>query len=333
MHWKILQLLKHRSPAYLSGEEAARLLAVSRTAVWKNIKLLQKKGYRIESSTRRGYRLLESPDLLYPAEISEHLATSLIAAAPSLIKHHAQVGSTNTILKELAEDGAPEGTVALAEEQKQGKGRLGRSWASPFAKGLWLSILLRPAVAPQEAQNLTLLSATATAKAIAKTAPPLQPGIKWPNDLLLKGRKCCGILTELKAEADLLHYIIIGVGINVNADKKDFPEELRESATSLSLESGGVVPRVKLCSAVLQELDDSYREFLLHGPEPALEEWKRWNITLGKRVTLKTMSGIFAGTAVDLEKNGALVIEDDFGHQQSFLAGEVSLIPERKITN
>ncbi len=329
MRWKILKLLKNKSPGYLSGEEAARILSVSRTSVWKNINILQEEGYRIKSSTRLGYRLLEIPDLLYPAEIFQYLDNSLIAASPSQILHHLQVSSTNTLLKELAEDGAAEGTVIVAEEQKTGRGRLGRSWASPFGKGLWFSVLLKPALPPQETQTLTLLSATATAKGIAKTVPSLRPGIKWPNDLLLNGRKCCGILTELKAEVDQLHYIIMGIGINVNTSREDFPRELRESATSLSIESGGKIPRALLCSAVLQELDNSYRELLLHGTEPVIKEWKRWNITLGKKVALETRGGIFKGTAVDLESNGGLVVEGDSGGKKRFLAGEVSLVPGR----
>jgi BirA family biotin operon repressor/biotin-[acetyl-CoA-carboxylase] ligase len=327
MRTKILKLLKDKSPAYISGEELAGMFAVSRTSIWKNIRALQADGYQIEGSPRRGYRLVGIPDLLLPAEIAGELQTVIIASSPEKIIHYRQLDSTNNALKKLAEKGAPEGTVVLAEEQSQGRGRLGRSWSSPFGKGIYLSILLKPPLAPQETQLLTLLAAVAVAKSILLNLPGLAVGIKWPNDLLIHNRKVCGILTELKAEADLLHYLVIGIGLNVNTRKEDFPADLQSSATSLFLENNKqlVLRRHKLAASLLREMDSSYLDYFKSGPGAVISEWKKYNVTLGKEVTIKTVKENYSGFAVDLDVNGALIVEDAKGHKKRFSSGEVSL--------
>jgi BirA family biotin operon repressor/biotin-[acetyl-CoA-carboxylase] ligase len=327
MRTKIIKLLKDKRPAYISGEEMAGMFAVSRTSIWKNIRALQADGYRIEGSPRRGYRLVGIPDLLLPAEIAGELQTEIIASSPEKIIHYRQLDSTNNALKKLAEKGAPEGTVVLAEEQSQGRGRLGRSWSSPFGKGIYLSILLKPPLAPQETQLLTLLAAVAVAKSILLNLPGLAVGIKWPNDLLIHNRKVCGILTELKAEADLLHYLVIGIGLNVNTRKEDFPADLQSSATSLFLENNKqlVLRRHKLAASLLREMDSSYLDYFKSGPGAVISEWKKYNVTLGKEVTIKTVKENYSGFAVDLDVNGALIVEDAKGHKKRFSSGEVSL--------
>lgn len=328
MRWKILELLRVQSPEHLSGEEMAHHFRVSRTAIWKNVQSLQSAGYRIEGSTRLGYRLLESPDLLYPAEIVPEPATEMIAASPKQIHHHQKVGSTNNILKQLAGEGAPEGTVVIAEEQTTGRGRLGRAWHTPRSKGIWISILFRPPLAPQEAPFFTLLAACAVARAIKTNLPALDPGIKWPNDLLLHGRKFCGILTEMKAEADLLHYIVTGIGINVNCKKEDFPEELQTNATSLYLANKKKnVSRQKLARDLLREIDLLYQNFLAAGSMPILTAWREHNITLGRTVEIKTLQGGYQGKALDIDADGALLVEDEHGTIRRFLAGEIALRP------
>ncbi|RJX27051.1 MAG: biotin--[acetyl-CoA-carboxylase] ligase [Dethiobacter sp.] len=326
MRHKILKLLKDRSPSYLSGEEMAQLLNVSRTSIWKNIHSLQSDGYRIKGSPRLGYRLAGIPDLLFPAEIAGELQTKIIASSPEIIHHYRQIDSTNSALKTLAEKGAPEGTIVIAEEQTGGRGRMGRSWSSPFSKGIWLSILLKPPLAPQDTPLFTLLAAAAVVKGILVNLPDLPVGIKWPNDLLINNRKVCGILTELKAEADLLHYLVIGIGLNVNSKEEDFPAELRNTATSLYLENNKEeVSRQKLASSILQEMDNSYLDYLNNGPGMVISAWKKYNITLGKDVTIKTVQGSFSGKAADLDSDGALIVEEEKGIKKRFQAGEVTL--------
>ncbi|MDO9536394.1 MAG: biotin--[acetyl-CoA-carboxylase] ligase [Bacillota bacterium] len=328
MRHKILELLRQKRPSYISGEEMANLLAVSRTSVWKNIQSLQLAGYEIEGSTRLGYRLLNIPDFLYPAEIAGNFHAKRVGSNPELIHHYHQVESTNTTLKNLADKDAPEGTIVVAEEQTVGRGRQGRSWSSPFGTGIWLSILLRPPLSPQETPVFTLLAATAAVRSLKRILPDLQVGIKWPNDLLINNRKVCGILTELKAEAEILHYLVLGIGINVNLREKDFPPNLRKIATSLYLENGGNnVSRQKLTSVLLHELDNSYADFLSCGPRSILAEWKKENITLGKNVVIKNMRGTFEGKAVDLNEDGSLIVEGEKGIRKHFHAGEVTIVP------
>jgi BirA family biotin operon repressor/biotin-[acetyl-CoA-carboxylase] ligase len=311
----------------MSGEEMAGKLGVSRTSIWKNIQSLKSDGYHIESSPRIGYRLVGVPDLLYPAEISKGLKAKVIASALGLIYHFWQTDSTNTALKSLAEGGAPEGTIVIAEEQTGGRGRLGRSWFSPPGKGISFSILLRPSLAPGDTPLFTLMTAAAVTQGIKNVLPDLPIGIKWPNDLLIKGRKVCGILTEIKAETDLLHHLIIGIGINVNLKLEDFPPEINKIATSIYLENNETeVSRQKLTCSILQEMDDSYRRYLSEGPGFILTEWKKYNITLGKKITLNIFRDQIAGTAVDLSPRGALILEEKEGTRREFHSGEVTLL-------
>jgi BirA family biotin operon repressor/biotin-[acetyl-CoA-carboxylase] ligase len=326
MRQKILELLKENKPRHLSGEEMARRLNVSRTAVWKNINTLQAEGYSIEGSPRLGYRLLSIPDLLYPAEITSGLQTRIVASSPKLVHYFKEVDSTNRLLKKIADEGAPEGTVVVAEEQKQGKGRLGRSWSSPPGKGIWLSILLKPRIALQDTPLFTLLAAVAAVKAIKNILPDLPVGIKWPNDILLRRRKICGILTELKAEADLLHYLVIGIGINVNSTAEDFPPVLRDLASSLYLGNNRRgVSRRRLAGNLLQNIDLLYENCLEKGPAFIIAEWKKYNLTLGQQVNVTTSLESYLGIAVDLAPDGALIVENEKKERRHFHAGEVSL--------
>lgn len=305
-------------------EEMAGELKTSRTTIWKGIKSLQKSGYTVEGSPRLGYRLLQIPDLLYPAELSEGLQTEIIAKSPALIHHFLQVDSTNNRLKLLAEEGAPEGTVVVAEEQTSGKGRLGRSWVSPRGKGIWFSILFRPSKPLEDISVFTLLIAVAVARAIKKKLPQIDAGIKWPNDILIQGRKVCGILTELKAEADRLHYLITGIGLNFNSVRADFPPELQKTATSIFLENNGhPLSRKEMAGQILREMDSIYRKYLNNETEEILSLWKAHNITLGKKITIKSLRESFTGKAVDIDRYGALIIAGPGGDKRRFVAGEI----------
>ncbi|MHB1127650.1 MAG: biotin--[acetyl-CoA-carboxylase] ligase [Bacillota bacterium] len=321
MKVKVLGLLEGNPEKFVSGEEISQRLGVSRTAIWKHIQSLREDGYEIESQTRLGYKLVNIPDLLHPWEVRQGLNTRIFGTR---VIHFKQVSSTNDAAREEAEGGALEGTVVVAESQTKGRGRLGRNWVSTFGLGLWVSIIIRPEIAPARAARLTMLSSVAVAEAILE-ATGLQVGIKWPNDIYFQGRKICGILTEMKAETDIVHYIILGIGINVNQEEKDFPPEIGGVATSLALCLNHPVSRVKLLQTVLQRLDQLYHEFRISGFEPVLRRWKELNITLGQPVVVNTFQDVFNGTAIDVLEDGALVVRGDDGMQRVFQSGDVSV--------
>jgi len=321
----VLMMLKSSAPGHLSGEEMAESLKTSRTTVWKAIKALQESGYRISGSTKLGYCLLGVTDLLHPYEIMDGLQNEIIAGRRELIHHFLLVDSTNTRLKLLAEEGAPEGTIVLAEEQTAGKGRLGRLWTAPRGKGIWLSILLKPFKPLEEISIFTLVTAVAVTRALKKKLPELEPGIKWPNDILLGGRKICGILTELKAEADRIDYLITGLGVNYTIMPDDFPPELRETATSVLMESeGAIVSRAEMAREILQEMELVYREYLDSGTGKILDQWREYNVTLGRDVTISNIRESYSGRALDIDSDGALLIAGPDGAIRKFVAGEVT---------
>ena len=324
MREEIIKLLKSAGSVPLSGETIARTLGVSRTTVWKHMRALQADGYKIKGSPRLGYQMLQIPDRLFPSELDAKIRTRVIAPDFAYIHHYHCIGSTNNELKSMAEEGAPEGTVIVAEKQEKGRGRLGRDWSSPAGRGIYLSLLLRPPIPPQDTSPLTLLAAVAACTGIRAVLPRLSPGIKWPNDLLLGGRKVCGILCEIKAEMDLVHYLIAGMGINVNTSLAEFPSELQSTATSLRLENGGkAVSRVDVAASILQAYDALYCEYLEEGAAPVLARWRENNLTLGRRVQIRSQAGSFTGTARELDNNGALLVEGDTGEKKHFSAGEV----------
>ncbi|MCR5757232.1 MAG: biotin--[acetyl-CoA-carboxylase] ligase [Selenomonas sp.] len=321
----ILEILRAGRDQYISGEEIADKLGVSRTAVWKHIKEMRAQGYDIESHARSGYRLRETPDALLAGEIRHGLKTKIIGQE---IICHEEIDSTNNEAKRLARQGAKEGTVVVAESQTGGKGRLERQFFSPQGKGIWFSVILRPRFLPQDAPKCTLMAAVAVARAMMEFG--LQPGIKWPNDLLYDNKKLVGILTEMSAEMDGINYIVIGTGINVNIEPSDFPEDIREVATSLSIMKGEALPRVSFFQSVLQALDDLYVRVQCEGFAPVLEEWRKYNITLGQEVkVIGVRDGeVYTGKAVDIDEDGALLVDTSKGRQR-VLAGDVSIRPQR----
>ena len=324
MRNKILQILRQSGNKYISGEEMAEKLGVSRAAVWKHIKEMRSQGYNIESLARNGYNLREAPDAMLSGEISNGLETKTIGCR---IICHEEIDSTNNAAKRLAREGAAEGTVVVAESQTGGKGRLERQFFSPKGKGIWFSVVLRPKFLPQEAPKCTLLAAVAVARAMTEFG--LKPGIKWPNDLLYDNKKLVGILTEMSAEMDGINYIVIGTGINVNIAPEEFPEELRSVATSLAQMKGENLPRVKFFQAVLRALDDLYAKVQVEGFAPVLKEWRQYSITLGQEVkVIGVRDGeVYYGKAVDIDDEGALLVDTAEGRQR-VLAGDVSIRPK-----
>lgn len=325
MRSSILKLLRQAGADYVSGEEIANRLGVSRTAVWKHIKELREAGYEIVSHSRSGYSLREAPDILLPSEIKNGLHTQCIGQK---IVYQESIDSTNIKAKQLAAEGAPEGTVVVAEEQGTGRGRLERSFFSPKGKGIWFSVILRPEFLPQEAPKCTLLAAVSVAMAMERFG--LRAGIKWPNDIMYEGKKLVGILTEMNAEMDRINYVVIGTGINVNILPEDFPEDIRPVATSLAIMKGEKLPRVKFFQAVLESMEELYALVQTEGFAPVMQKWKHYAITLGQEVNVIGIgrSESFAGIAADIDEEGALLVDTPEGRRR-VLAGDVSIRPKK----
>lgn len=316
----ILQLMSQRQGEYISGEELSRRLGVSRTAVWKHIQALREEGYVIDSQPRSGYRLLERPDLLLPGEVQAGLQTHVFGRQ---FHHYAEVGSTNDVARELANEGAPEGTVVVAEKQTRGRGRLGRNWFSPSGQGIWFSVILRPPLAPSEVTKITLVAAVAVARAL-RGLTGLDVRIKWPNDLLVGGKKLVGILTQLNAEVEKINYVVIGIGVNANVDMTTFPPEVRTIATSIRVELGQPFSRVKILQRILEELETAYQSFIHGGFPSLLQEWKQLSYTLGRWVKVTQPTEEVEGLATDVDEDGCLVLRLADGSCRRVIAGDVS---------
>ncbi|WP_027718393.1 biotin--[acetyl-CoA-carboxylase] ligase [Desulfovirgula thermocuniculi] len=323
MRDKILELLKQGQPEYVSGEAICQRLGVSRTAVWKHIQSLRSMGYEIEAVTNAGYRLIGVPDRLYPAEIGWGLKTSFMGRH---VHYCERLDSTNRLARELAARGVPEGTLVVAEEQTGGRGRLGRGWFSPYAKGIWCSLILRPSLSPLDAPPLTMLAAVAVAEALQRAAG-LKPGIKWPNDLLAGGRKLCGILTELDAEVEKVNHLIVGIGVNVNIAPGEFPPDLAETATSVLAVTGRRASRVRLLQEMLAALEYWYLRWQKEGFSPVLSRWKEYSVTLGRAVLVTSHRESYEGWAEDVDESGSLILRLPGGQRQKICSGEVSLRP------
>lgn len=323
MRAKILQLLRV-CDGYLSGEDISRQLHVSRTAIWKHMQALKQEGYDIESHSRLGYRLRHAPDLLLPEEIRSRLTTAKLGQG--LIYYFPELESTNNEAKKLAAAGCPEGTIILAEAQVSGRGRLARGWFSPFAKGIWLSIVLRPPFHPQEAPKCTMMAAVAVNKAIKRIAG-VESGIKWPNDILFQGKKIVGILTEMSAEMDAINHVVLGMGINVNIEQQDFPEELAAIATSVAVAAGHPVSRLELLAAILEELEEVYRQAVEEGFADIFRQWRSHSVTLGQSVNVLGINNQFSGVAIDIDNDGALLVKTEQGIER-VIAGDVSIRPQ-----
>ena len=318
----ILEMLRSHTGQFVSGEELGKKLNISRTAVSKQIQKLRQEGYDVESTASQGHRLLRLPDLLRPEEVCPRLRTQIMG---SEIYYFSEVGSTNDEAKKRAVAGCSEGALVITETQLGGRGRLARGWFSPVAKGIWFSVVLRPPFPPQEAPKCTLMAAVALNRAI-RDVTGISCGIKWPNDILCNGRKLVGILTEMSAEMDAINHIVIGMGINVNIDAAEIPPELREIATSISIETGKATSRIDLFARVLERLEELYLVVKAEGFASVLEAWRQESITLGRLVNVVAPDKSFVGRAVDIDGDGALLVETEHGMER-VLAGDVSIRP------
>jgi len=315
----ILKYLKEKE--YISGELLAKKLGISRVAVWKQIQKLKDMGYKIISEQNLGYCLISRPDLLIPQEVQRGLSTTYIGKR---IFYFPELESTNIIAKEKAlhiTEVIDEGTIIIAEKQSAGKGRLGRKWFSP-AGGIWLSIILYPQLPPSYIPRITLMTAVAAVKAI-KICTQIEPQIKWPNDILINEKKVCGILTEMSAELDIINWVVVGIGINVNIDHQEFPEDIQENTISLKEVLGKEVLRVKLMQAFLWEFEKYYESLKRREFSSILKEWKLCSHTLGKKIRVDMGERIITGEAVNINEEGALILKKEDGELAEIISGTI----------
>ena len=296
----------------------ARQQGISRAAVWKQIQALRKRGYRIASSTRRGYLLTEKPDLLDADQIKKDLVTNWLGRDILILE---QASSTNAVA--LSSIGQRQsGSIILAETQKEGRGRLSRSWASPPG-GIWMSLVLRPNIPLSRVYRINMAASVSICRAISDKLG-LEAGIKWPNDILIQEQKLCGILTELGAQMDRLDYAVVGVGLNANNDPAAFPSQWR--STSLAARLGKSIDRCALIAAILNEMEQALDDMESH---ELYEQWRSRSLTLGKRVRISSAEGELIGQVLDLDQDGALILEQG-GDRRRILAGDcIHLRPER----
>ena len=316
---KILEKLK-QSEDFISGQEISKELHMTRAAIWKYINILREDGYNIESVPSKGYRLVSLPDILSYEEIKEYLKTDFMGRS---IYYFNSIDSTNKKAKEVAQD-EQEGTVIIAEEQTAGKGRMGRSWVSPKGKGIWMSLILKPTMEPMKVPKLTLIGAAAVHKALENMKIKAQ--VKWPNDVLIDGKKICGILTEMSGELNMVNYVIMGIGINVNLDEKDIPDQLKDKATSLKISTGKEINRKELTANILNEFEKLYISFKEKDQmNEVLKICRENSILLGEEVKIIRGNDVRIGKAIDINENGELLIKFEGDKVESIIAGEVSL--------
>jgi len=316
---KILKLLRLSKAGFISGEELARKCGISRTMVWKHVKSLERDGFGIQAVPSQGYRITSVPDILRLGDIKPGLKTRVIGKEIELLT---EVASTNTLAMERASNGAPEGTVVIAESQTGGKGRLGRKWISPKGN-LYLSLVLRPDIPMYKAPLITLMGAVAIASAIRKQCA-LETAIKWPNDILISGRKVSGLLTEMSAEQDRIRHIVLGIGVDVNMELGELSPDVRELTTTLAVAAGKKIDRTALLREILRDLDHWYQVFLSN-VQDVLSEWKLLNMTIGNRITVNGVGETLEGVAQGIDNEGRLIIRLDDGAIRTVAAGDVTI--------
>lgn len=305
---------------FVSGEKLSEALGVTRAAIWKKVRELRSEGYIIEAAASRGYRLVRAPDLS-----SEEVISAVQGAFWKDALFYRSLGSTNDFAVEQALDGHLQpGTVIIADMQEKGRGRMGRTWTSPPGVNIYMSLVIKPCVGPRDATLITLLSSLACANAIRRAAG-MDVSIKWPNDIMASGKKTGGILTEIKADQDSIALAIIGIGINVNSRVADFPEELRETATSMKIETGREHARSDIVIRILQEFEYLHGELARSGKTSLLSDWRKLCSTLGKRVLVTSGDAAVAGIAEDIDDEGLLLLRLESGGLKKISSGDVTL--------
>ncbi|MCF8068216.1 MAG: biotin--[acetyl-CoA-carboxylase] ligase [Desulfobacterales bacterium] len=319
----LLSDLKKNINQWISGEEISRKLSISRAAVSKQIGQLRKKGYEIESLPRKGYMLTKVSDLILADEILDGLDTDVFGKKEIICLD--KTDSTNTRAKDLAANGAGEGTIVLAEEQGAGRGRKGRKWFSPPGDSIYASLILRPAISPGEAPVITLLTAVVAAETLLSMTD-LNPRIKWPNDILINGKKISGILTEISTDMDAVDFVVVGIGLNVNTPLSSFPDEIKDIATSILAETGEHLSRTDIIREFLKQYEHFYSIFTKEGFGPIIKRWKELADIIGKRISVDMISKKHIGTVIDVDNTGVLIMEDDEGRDQRIISGDVTIM-------
>ncbi len=319
MKEEILRLLRS-ADGYISGQELCKRFGVSRTAVWKAINQLKEAGYEIEAQQNKGYKLMAAPDLMTEAEIKSLMHTEWVAKE---VLYFDTIDSTNTKAQELAEKGYPSGTLVVADKQESGKGRRGRSWVSPSGTGIFMTLMIKPDINPNNASMLTLVAALAVAKAITSVTGE-EAMIKWPNDIVVNGKKVCGILTEMNAQFDYINHIVVGIGINVH--NESFPEEISQMASSLMIEAGGKrFHRAQIIAETMSYFEQYYDTFLKTQDLSALvREYDKLLVNRNKSVRVLDPKEPFDGKAMGITPKGELIV-DTWESRKLVSSGEVSV--------
>ncbi|OHR74559.1 bifunctional biotin--[acetyl-CoA-carboxylase] synthetase/biotin operon repressor [Bacillus sp. HMSC76G11] len=318
---RLLQAFSEAEGEFLSGQKLSETLGCSRTAVWKHIEDLRSEGYELEAVRKRGYRITHKPDKISGNEIQLGLKTEFMGRH---IHFEEVVSSTQKIAHSLAGDGAEEGTIVVADQQTGGRGRLARAWYSPKQTGIWMSMILRPKIPINKTPQLTLLTAVALIQAIEEVTG-LTPEIKWPNDIMINGKKIVGILTELQAEADRVHSVIIGVGMNVNHTLDQFPEELQAIATSIAEETGEPADRAQVIQVIMKNFEKLYTSYLIHGFKPVKLLWESYAISLNKNLIARTLQGTIRGRAIGIDDEGVLLLETAEGKIEKIYSADIEI--------
>ena len=318
MREKVIKAILDSGENFMSGEQLSKKLGISRTAVWKHINALREEGYNIESVNKKGYRLAEKPDDILSSEnIAYNLPTEFIGKK---VIHLDTVGSTNDYAKEIGNK-VNGGTLIISEQQTKGKGRLGRSWKSKSGDGIWMSLIIKPKIEPYKAPFLTLVAGASVVKALSNLG--VEASIKWPNDIIVHNKKICGILTELSAEMERVNYVVIGIGINIKTI--DFPDEIKEKATSLYKE-GYKLSRVDIVRQFCIEFEKLYKGYILDGnKQDTLELCRKYSAIIGKQVYVIKNNKRELVKCIDINENGNLIVKEKNGEIQEIMSGEVSI--------
>ena len=326
MKEELLKIFHEHQGEYVSGEKISNQLGCSRTAVWKHIEELRKHGYELESAPRKGYRLISKANGVHSHEVKLGLHTKRIGRE---LSYFDSTDSTQIIATKLAHNGASEGHVVIADEQTAGKGRLGRKWFSRSGTAISMSMILRPNLAPQQAPQLTLLAAVAVVRAI-RSCTNIDCDIKWPNDILINGKKLVGILTEMQADPDVVHSVIIGIGVNVNQQLEDIDPDISEIATSLALEKGEQIERATIISTILNEFEELYDLYLEKGFTIIKPMWEAYSITIGNYIYARTLRETIYGYAKGITDEGVLLLEDEKGKVHSIYSADIEIAKQNR---
>lgn len=319
MKSKILNRLRG-AEEFVSGQQLCEEFGVSRTAVWKAINQLKEEGYEIQAVHNKGYRLLGWPDVISAEEVKSRLHTTWAGCE---VRYFDTLDSTNICAKRMAEEGAPNGTLVIADRQTAGRGRRGRAWETPKGTAIAMTLLMRPQLRPEKASMLTLIMGMAVTKALNEIFD-LECRIKWPNDVVWEGKKVCGILTEMSAEMNAIHYLVIGCGINANI--MDFPEDLKEKAVSLKMITGHEVDRAQIIQRSLEYLEKYYQKFEETSDMSGLmEEYDQMLVNIGEEVCVLDPTGEYRGRALGINAAGELLVQRENGETEGVYAGEVSV--------